>query len=636
MSLYYEAADVLRTLDTAPGSLKNRVFKRKDLKSSAAQVYALAIESCKWSGILREVIDATDLLKSERKITPVLALLLVHDLLLTKGGISLPASHGLRAAIERHKGRLASELTRARIRRKQPTLDALRQLVEQENKSEDAGYPRWIRVNTILSDVATELQTTFKGFTQVGSVAEVMAAAPGTAIHVDEHIPNLLAASPGTDVTKTEAYRTGRIIFQDKASCFPAYLLDPMPEHGDVIDGCAAPGNKTSHLAALLWDRRGEAQAANVKRSLVYAYEKSRQRSEILTKMIGIAGAKDIVRIAFGQDFLQTDPESMDFVSSLLLDPSCSGSGILGRDSNPTLYLPTPYEKPAPGPGKGAGAKLKPGATKDTVNVSSKKRKRPASDAQEAQAETADDPSAAAARVLLDDDGNPIFAASSAQELDARLRALASFQLKIVLHALSFPGARRITYSTCSVHAEENEGVVRAALASDVARRRGWRVLSREEQVRGLREWPVRGDKAAAGGDEKVAEACIRSYKGDGRGLMGFFVAGFIRDGDGCGAGAEAEPFVRDESGMIVRQPGTGMPLLKKTGEFVELLEGDELEATATEDSDDDSESESESESGSDDESRNGSGGVSASGDHSEDESSSNSDAGGSWAGFED
>lgn len=68
MSLYHEAADVLRTLDTAAGSLKNRVFKRKDLKAPPAQVYALAIESCKWSGVLKEVIDATGLLKAERKV----------------------------------------------------------------------------------------------------------------------------------------------------------------------------------------------------------------------------------------------------------------------------------------------------------------------------------------------------------------------------------------------------------------------------------------------------------------------------------------------------------------------------------------------------------------------------------------
>lgn len=51
-------------------------------------------------------------------------------------------------------------------------------------------------------------------------------------------------------------YKTGKIILQDKASCFPALVLAPPAlESGMVIDATAAPGNKASHLSALMQNK---------------------------------------------------------------------------------------------------------------------------------------------------------------------------------------------------------------------------------------------------------------------------------------------------------------------------------------------------------------------------------------------
>ncbi|KAK1984805.1 NOL1/NOP2/sun family protein [Colletotrichum cereale] len=544
MSLYHETAEILSASPDHGGSLKSRVFGKKGLKSPPAQVYALALETCKWSAVLKEVVEAADILRHERKLTPVLAMLLVHDFLLAKKGVALPQSHGLRTSIERHKARLTSELTRARLRRKMPSLEALRADVN-ANADPEGRHPRWIRVNALKSTVEDQLETTFKAYERALSVEAVTQSA-GKAIFIDAHVPNLLAASPGTDVTKTPAYLKGEIILQDKASCFPAYLLDPRSEDGDVIDSCAAPGNKTTHLAAIVKSHEPEQGA---QKQTIFAFERDSRRAQTLEKMVRIAGSRGLTKIGPGQDFLDVDPKAGAYkgVGALLLDPSCSGSGIVGRDSMPELHLPE-----IPGPAAAKGAKGKPPKQTKQAKSDDRKRKR---DEEEKP-------------MMVDDDGNAV-ELQSEQELQRRLDALAGFQLTLLLHAMKFPSAKKISYSTCSIHVEENEGVVVKALASRVARERGWKILTREKQVRGMREWPVRGLPKATGGDKAVAEACIRTYKGDGHGVMGFFVAAFTRDSSEDTVDEDG-PYVRDEDGRIVRDMA-GVPVLKSTGEAVVL-----------------------------------------------------------------
>ena len=108
----------------------------------------------------------------------------------------------------------------------------------------------------------------------------------------------------------------------------------------------------------------------------------------------------------------------------------------------------------------------------------------------------------------------------------------------------------------------------------------------------------------------------MRSYKGDGRGVMGFFVVAFVRDGEDGGE-REEEPYVRDEEGMIVSDEA-GMPMLRATGEFVPVPE--EGRGEAAESDDDESGSDA---SGSD------SGSSGSGSDETEDEEAE-------WGGFDD
>jgi putative methyltransferase len=454
--------------------------------------------------------------------------------LLAKRGIAIPATHGLRTSIERHKARLSAEFTKSRIRRKLSSVEALKAHVEAglENTSDNsqALHPRWVRVNTLKTTLEDQLESTFAGLERALTV-EAVRQRGSRNIFIDDNIPNLVAVSPNVDLSKSEAYKSGAIIFQDKASCFPAYLLDPRSADDDIIDSCAAPGNKTTHLAAISQSHQPDPVQGFQK---IHAFERNHGRADTLKKMVNLAGSDTLTSIYAGHDFLKANPEASDFkkVSALLLDPSCSGSGIIGRDDMPELHLPV-LKQSAPSSKNSKNKKHTklPDPTKET-----RKRKR------EDFNEDLD--------VMVDDDGM-VTAVDTVDELNARLTALSKFQLELLLHAFKFPSARKITYSTCSIHAQENEQVVLQALKSSIAKEKGWRLLKRADQIRGLREWPVRGDIEAAEGDAGIADDCIRANKGDKHGTMGFFLAGFVRDQKASeDIGAQ---FLRDENGHLVR-----------------------------------------------------------------------------------
>lgn len=388
---------------------------------------------------------------------------------------------------------------------------------------------------------------TFPTYDQNAQLSEVMNARPQAQfLAIDSHIPNLIALPPETNLTKTAAYLRGRIILQDKASCFPAYLLDPRPSDGDIIDACAAPGNKTTHLAAIVMTTN-KVSDPHVGKQIVFACEKDKTRSLTLEKMVRTAGAdNDSLVVCLGkQDFKRLNPQDKRFrnVGALLLDPSCSGSGIIGRDeedaqSLPKLILPrTPAQILSESGGSNGKAKKR--KRNDDLGQTSMNR---ASDQREAE----DSP-------MKNEPEAPTY-----KSLPERLEALSSFQLSLLEHAFAFPSARKVVYSTCSIHAEENEHVVLRALLSGIAQQRGWRICHRNEQIDGMKRWPIRGDgdaiKAFARkaetekslrmdvkAVEDITQACLRCEKGTEDGTMGFFAVKFVRDGPGRHDGIKAE-----------------------------------------------------------------------------------------------
>jgi 25S rRNA (cytosine2278-C5)-methyltransferase len=427
---YTSAGDIVRQVLFAKASLKKLCSQKKCIGKVD---YALACETIKHASIIKEILERAELTDKSMGIANYGVLyVMIHELLFGKKKIKgggqvkrkimdkLSLLQGILDNMMEEKGvTTPSELISSSL-------------------AKSFSLPRYVRINELKLNLSTGLLTAREIF----SIAD---------LSYDKDIPSLIAL-PGSVVGlgNQPLVKDGSLIIQDKASCFPSQLLVDEYNGGDVIDCCAAPGNKTSHLAALLM-KRDPSRA-------IFAFEKDATRCRLLKSRMQDAGAECVQ--VFHHDFMSIDVSDSKFADarSILVDPSCSGSGIV-RSLNSAV---------------------------DAFN-----------------------------EVVEESDDVDVTSSSS------RIQHLHEFQTSIVLKAMSFPNARAVVYSTCSVNDLENEGVVAKVLASPTISK-NWELKSPKR----LQSWKRRGSPH----DElSVAQsAClIRCHPDDG--MNGFFVALFVK-----------------------------------------------------------------------------------------------------------
>ncbi len=103
--------------------------------------------------------------------------------------------------------------------------------------------------------------------------------------HPAPGLPEGLVLEAALDVHATDEFARGELMPQSRASMTVARVLDPQPGER-VLDLCAAPGAKTTHIAALM-EGRGE----------VVAVESHPGRAKALAGNARRLGAEDIVRV---------------------------------------------------------------------------------------------------------------------------------------------------------------------------------------------------------------------------------------------------------------------------------------------------------------------------------------------------
>ena len=185
-------------------------------------------------------------------------------------------------------------------------------------------YPEWLVHLWWQSFGADETRALLRRGNEAAEVAlranalvttrDALAAALPVATHeAEDELPEGLVVDGPFDAHGHELWREGAYATQSRAAMLVGRTLDPQPGER-VLDLCAAPGGKTTHLSALM-QAEGE----------IVAVERHAGRAAALQRTCERMRAHNVtVQTGDAADFTTTDP-----FDRVLVDPPCSGLGTL-------------------------------------------------------------------------------------------------------------------------------------------------------------------------------------------------------------------------------------------------------------------------------------------------------------------
>ncbi|MDF5736229.1 MULTISPECIES: 16S rRNA (cytosine(967)-C(5))-methyltransferase [unclassified Nostoc] len=154
------------------------------------------------------------------------------------------------------------------------------------------------------------------------SIEEVEAALQSAGILVRRvsHLPQALRliASAGS-IQKLPGFKEGWWTVQDSSAQLVSHLLDP--QSGEVvIDACAAPGGKTTHIAELMADK-GKIWACDRTPSRLRKLQENSQRLNLQSIQVYTGDSRH-------------SPQFQNTADRVLLDAPCSGLGTMHRHAD--------------------------------------------------------------------------------------------------------------------------------------------------------------------------------------------------------------------------------------------------------------------------------------------------------------
>jgi len=159
--------------------------------------------------------------------------------------------------------------------------------------------PVWIRVNTIKIDRDRLIKILEK---------------EGTKVTLDTDLSEVLkVVESKKPPVRLSSFSKGFFYIQDKASVLAGHVLNPKP--GElIVDVCAAPGGKTSHIAQLM-ENEGKIIAVDVSRLRMKALKNNMKRLGVKIVETKVMDVRDI-------------PKKLKIEADrVIVDPTCSSTG---------------------------------------------------------------------------------------------------------------------------------------------------------------------------------------------------------------------------------------------------------------------------------------------------------------------
>ena len=136
----------------------------------------------------------------------------------------------------------------------------------------------------------------------------------------DLHNGITLKSNPRS-IKNLPGYSDGLWTIQDRSSQWIAPLLNPK-EGEKILDACAAPGSKSTHLAELTNDS-----------AEIIAVDRSAKRLKILQSNLERLNIKSVKTLkADATNLVDIKPNLISYFDKILIDAPCSGIGTLARN----------------------------------------------------------------------------------------------------------------------------------------------------------------------------------------------------------------------------------------------------------------------------------------------------------------